>query len=231
MFIVALLALPGCAESVESENVFTDGVYAELRASATANGTLMRAILVVGGSDSNTYLELTGGDSLSVTAGAETKELRAQRLGDRYHYTSNLAVVEEDTEVVFRFERSIDDGAPDSRCTMPRPTRIDAPVEGDTFSRVQDAVVITWDTSGSNQPIELEVTGDCFTTLYQSFEDDPGSHTIEAETLASIEDPATACQATVTLSRTTSGSLDPGFGEGGSVVCIQSRSTTFRSEP
>ncbi|HWN68557.1 MAG TPA: hypothetical protein VNM90_13050 [Haliangium sp.] len=231
LLIVALLALPACAESVESDDVFTDGIYAELRAEATENGTHATVTLRVGGSSSNTYVMLTGDDSLSVTANGETEEMSPQNFGDRYHYTADLDATSEDTEVVFRFTRVIDDGAPDSHCILPRPMNIDVPVEGDNFSRLSDDVVITWDTSGSSRPISLSVSGDCFSGVTESFEDDPGTYTIPAGTMPSNADPATACVATVELSRTNGGALDPAFGEGGSVTCSQTRTITFRSDP
>jgi hypothetical protein len=228
----ALLALPACtAESVESDDVFTDGIYAELRAEATEDGTRATATLRVGGSSSNTYVRLTGEDSLSASADGETEEMNRQGFADRYYYTADLDANGEDTLVTFRFTRSLDDGAPDSHCTLPRPMSIEAPVEGSNFSRMQQDVEITWDTSGSSQPITLSIEGDCFNHLSQSFEDDPGSYTLPAGTLQSNGDPATACVATIELSRTNDGILDPGFGEGGSVVCTQTRSATFRSDP
>jgi hypothetical protein len=231
LFIVAMLALPACAESVESDDVLTDGIYAELSAVASANGTATTAVLVVGGSTSNTYVRLTGDDSLSASAGGQTEEMRPQSFGDIIHYHADLDTTDEDAEVIFRFTRSIDDGAPDSRCILPRPMTIDVPVASDTFSRLQADVVITWDTSGSNQPMNLKVEGDCFAELNESFENDPGTYTVPAGTLQSSMEPATACEATVRLSRTNSGTLDPAFGEGGSVVCSQVRSVTFRSDP
>jgi hypothetical protein len=228
----ALLALPSCtAESVESNDVLTDGIYAELRAEATEDGTRATATLRVGGSGSNTYVMLTGDDSLSASAGSETEEMNRQNVGDRYYYTADLDATGEDTVVTFRFARSIDDGAPDSRCTLPRPMTIEAPAEGSNYSRMQQDVEITWDTSGSSQPITLSVEGDCFGDFNESFEDDPGSYTIQAGTLTSSGDPATACVATIEVSRTNNGNLDPGFGEGGSVLCSQTRTATFRSDP
>jgi hypothetical protein len=230
--LLALLALPACtAESVESNDVFTDGMYAELHAAATEDGTRATATLRVGGSSSNTYVMLTGDDSLSATAGAETEEMNRQGFGDRYYYTADLDANGEDTVVTFRFTRSIDDGAPDSHCTLPRPMTIEAPADGSNFSRMEQDVEISWDTSGSSQPITLSIEGDCFNHLSLSFEDDPGSHTITAGTLQSSADPATACVATIELSRSNNGSLDPGFGEGGSVICTQTRTATFRSDP
>lgn len=232
LLVAALLGLPACAESVESDDVLTDGIYAELRAEASEDGLRASATLLVGG-PSNTYVMLTGDDSLTVSAAGQTEEMTAQNNGGNvFRYTADLAATDEDTEVVFRFDRTIDDGAPDSRCTLPRAMTIEAPLDGDVFSRTQNDVVITWDTSGSSQPVELTVEGDCFDgDVNESFPDDPGSYTIPAGTLTSLGDPPTACQATVRVSRRSSGSLDPGFGEGGLVVCSQVRTTTFRSDP
>ena len=228
----ALLALPSCAaESVGSDDVLTDGIYAEMRAEATEDGTRATATLRVGGSTSNTYVMLTGEDSLSASAGGETEDMSRQNIGDRYYYTADFDANGEDTVVTFRFARSIDDGAPDSHCTLPSPMTIEAPADGSNFSRMEQDVEIAWDTSGSSQPITLSIEGDCFNHLTLSFEDDPGSHTITAGTLESSADPATACVATIKVSRSNNGTLDPGFGEGGSVVCTQTRTATFRSDP
>jgi hypothetical protein len=232
MLTLALMALPACAESVGSDDVLTDGMYAELRAEASEDGIRATATLRVGGASSNTYVKLTGSDSLTATAAGETEEMTAQNNGGNvFRYTADLDATAEDTVVVFRFDRSIDDGAPSSRCTLPRPMVIEAPVDGDVFRRADDDLVITWDTSGSNQPIELTVEGACFDDLQVSLEDDPGTYTIQAGTLASAGDPPSACEATVALSRRNNGTLDPGFGEGGLVVCSQVRTTTFRSDP
>jgi major membrane immunogen (membrane-anchored lipoprotein) len=232
MLIAALLALPACAESVESDDVLTDGMYAELRAEASEDGTRITATLRVGGATSNTYVMLTGADSLTATAAGETEEMTAQNNGGNvFRYTADLDATAEDTVVVFRFDRSIDDGAPNSRCTLPRAMTIEAPVDGEVFRRADQDVEITWDTSGSNRPIDLTVEGECFDDVSVSLEDDPGSYTIQAGTLTSVGDPPSACEATVRLSRRNNGTLDPGFGEGGSVVCSQVRTTTFRSDP
>jgi hypothetical protein len=232
-FVASLLALSACAsESVESNDVLTDGIYASFEAVATEDGTRATATLLVGGSSSNTYVMLGGDDALTVTAAGETLELRErQGFGERYYYDADLATNAEDTVVVFRFERSIDSGAPDSRCTLPRAMTITAPSDGDAFSRMEADVLIAWDTSGTNEPIQLQVQGDCFTAISESFDSDPGEYVIPAATLQSSQDPATACQATVTLSRNNNGTLDPAFGEGGSVLCRQVRTTTFRSDP
>ena len=63
------LALACSDESVESEDIRTTGIYPEIQVTATGNGSsLVRVRLKVGGSDSNTYLNLTGDDTLSASA-------------------------------------------------------------------------------------------------------------------------------------------------------------------
>jgi hypothetical protein len=225
------LSLSGCAESVESDDVLTDGIYADLRAVASEDGMRVTVTLLVGGEDSNTYVKLTGDDSLTATADGETRTLTPWRLGDRYHYSADLAANTVDTEVVFRFERTIDDGAPDSRCTVPAAIEITAPVDGDVASRAEDDLVITWTPSPDDDTLFLELQGDCIQGTSLSLDDDTGSHTIPAGTLVSQSDPPAACQTEIRLSRERSGTLDPAFGEGGRVVCSQHRTTTFRSDP
>lgn len=225
------LSVSACAESVESDDVLTDGIYADLRAVATEDGMRVTAILVVGGAASNTYVRLTGDDVLTASAEGETRRLTAQNLGDIYHYTTDLAASTEDTEVLVRFERTIDEGAPDSRCTMPAAFEITGPTDGDVFSRAENDLVITWTPSSEDDTLRLEVDGDCIQDITLTLDEDTGSHTIPAGTIVSLRDPPQACQTEIRLSRERSGTLDAAFGEGGRVVCSQRRGSSFRSDP
>lgn len=228
---VLALSITACAESVESDDVLTDGIYADLSAVATEDGMRVTATLLVGGAASNTYVRLTGDDALTASADGETRMLTAQGSGAIVHYATDLAANTEDTEVVFRFERTIDDGAPDSRCNVPAAFSITAPSDGDVVSRAGDDLVITWTPSNQDDTLRLEVDGDCIEDITVTLDDDTGSHTIPAGTIESLRDPPEACQTEVRLSRERSGTLDPAFGEGGSVICSQHRVTTFRSDP
>lgn len=225
------LSVSACAESVESNDVLTDGIYAELRAASTEDGTSVTATLLVGGADSNTFVRLTGDDALTATAGSETRTLASRNLGDRYFYTTDLEASTGDTEVIFRFERTIDDGAPDSRCTMPAAVAITGPTGDAAVSRADSDLVITWTPGDADDTLQLDIEGDCIQGYGTTLDDSAGTHTLPAGTLVSASDLPAACQSTIRLTRQRSGMLDPAFGEGGSVVCSQRRETSFRSDP
>src|SRR4030095_9550092 len=68
----------GCRQEVESTDVRTSGVYPVIDVTADGSGsTRVQVKLKVGGSASNTFLELTGEDRLTATAGGVTKDLDA----------------------------------------------------------------------------------------------------------------------------------------------------------
>ncbi|WP_428265500.1 hypothetical protein [Haliangium sp.] len=227
-----VLGLGACAESVESENVFTDGMYADLEARATETGTQVSATLRVGGATSNTYVMLGGGDRLRVSAGSESVTLATQSTGDVYRYVATLDTNEGGTEVIFDFQRDLDDGAPDSHCTLPAASDITAPSDGQVIRRADDDLVITWDLSaGPDDRLRLDVLGPCFIDLSETLDSAAGSYLIPAGTIESRNDPPAACSATVRLTSESSGSLDPGFGEGGRVLCRQEREVSIRLDP
>ena len=75
----ALIALmgplsTGCA-SIESSDIKTSGIYADFEAKSSGEGsTLLSASLKVG-ENSNTYLDLVEGDTLTASFDEETKRL------------------------------------------------------------------------------------------------------------------------------------------------------------
>lgn len=227
---LALLAV-GC-ESIESTDVMTDAIYADLVATSDGSSTHTAATLRLGGATSNTFVNLQGDDVLSVTAGGETKEMLEGYVGDIYIYNADFELSEADTEFIFSLDRSVDAGAPDSRCTLPEPLDVTAPAGGETFSRELDDLTITWTPSGEQDQIRVTVRGECMWDEVVDVNGDPGTLVITAGTILSLDDdnPA-ACNATVIVQRRRSGTLDPGYGEGGSIVGVQAREVSFRTDP
>jgi hypothetical protein len=76
------------------------------------------------------------------------------------------------------------------------------------------------------------VSGSCLNLTTQSIGADSGSFTIPKNALTSPGSQATeSCQATLTVTRSRAGHLDPAFGYGGDIACQQARTVTFTSTP
>lgn len=232
--LAALALLPllvGC-ESVESEDVLTDGVFAEYTAVSEGAGARAQAVLRVGGAASNTFLNLEGGDVLSVTAGEESAELSEQNLGDYYFYTADLDAGAAGTEYDFAFTRTVDDGAPSSTCSMPDAFEVTSPEEDVVISRGAGSITVSWTESGKADGMEVHVKGDCIFDYVEAISGDPGTFVIEPGTLLTPDEQADqSCDATVELYRKRSGSLDAAFGEGGFIFAAQLRSVKIRLDP
>lgn len=223
---LVFLAL-GCTESVESTDIRTTGIYPEITVEAEGNGSSTVTVrLKVGGSNSNTFLDLTGGDTLEATVEGETKRLR--ETSDET-YSATFPVDAEGTEFLVAFLRTEEDeSAPASVVRLPAPFELEvAPREA---SRATDDVELTWDPPG-NGDIDWQISGECIKREWDAIPDD-GSHTITADSIETFEsDKADSCTVTVLLERSRRGSVDEAFTEGGRVVAIQRRRTTFTSTP
>ena len=216
----------GCSESVESTDVKTTGIYPEITVTADGSGSSrVRVRLKVGGSNSNTLLDLTGGDELTATVDGDTKVL--DETSDET-YTATFPVDEEGTEFTIAFTREDDDSAPASTVTLPAPfTMLASPPEA---SRATDDVDIDWDPpAGGN--VEFSMSGDCVKMDQDDLPDD-GSHTITADSIETFEDDEDeSCTVSVGLERAQRGNIDPAFTEGGRIEALQVRSDSFTSTP
>ena len=227
-YAVLGLALLGCSETeeVESTDVRTSGIYPEFTVTATGNGSSrVEARLKVGGDDSNTFLDLTGADTLEVTADGETKTLE----GSGHSYIATFDVDAAGTEFVFAFLRGDDDdSAPMSVVELPEPFEME--VTTAEVQRMVDDVEFTWEPEGDGD-IGLDVDGDCIFPETGATPDD-GSHSVPPEDLEEPgDDDGDECTGTVQLTRSQRGSIDDAFTEGGEIVARHVRSDTFKSVP
>lgn len=229
--VLLLLSLWGC-ESVSSQDVETNAMYASFEATGEGVGVRATAVLKVGGASATTYVNLEGGDRLVVTAGETEVEMTESFVSDLYIYDADIPAVEVGTELVFRLERQSGEDALDSRCSLPLGLTVLAPEPVETLSRAIDDLAIAWTPSGEQDPVRAVISGDCIWDEVVDVQGDPGNTTVMAGTLASLdeENPA-ACSAQVEVQRRRSGSVDPAFGEGGSTICQQVAGTSFQSEP
>lgn len=233
--LLPLLALIAC-ESVDSEAIRTDAMYADITVETDGAGTAtVGTTLRVGGPTSNTFVELAGGDALRVKAGEQAADLTEQSFWEMHSYSADLPIDAEDTEYVIAFERSIDTSAPESMVSMPAPFDLiapEAPEGGDTFSRDADPITITWEPAEGGDDMIVEVESDC--TVHETFalQGDPGTFTIEPGDLMTWDSMAdTTCSAEIHVLRSRAGQLDAAYGEGGTIRAIQRRIVEVRLAP
>ncbi len=232
ILFLTLASLVAC-EAVDSTDVMTDGVYADISAEAEGDGsTRTSAILRVGGSTSNTFLELVESDSLTASTGEDSQTMIDQSIGDFHAYVAEFDVDAEDTEFVVAFDREVDESAPNTVMSLPAQFDLTGPEEAVTVSRSQEEITISWEPSGSDDEMLWSVTGDCFFDADGGVDGDPGTVTVEAGTLESTdEDEPATCEATLTITRSRVGSLDENYGEGGTAFGRQVRSVDILVSP
>jgi hypothetical protein len=226
--LLALLPLVfACRETVESEDVRTSGIYPEMLVTATGSGsTNVQVRLKVGGSDSNTFLVLTGADKLEATVGATTRTLDETSAET---YTASFGVDAEDTQIVISLVRGVaDEGAPASVVSLPAP--FTASLDDTEYSRATDAIAMTWE-PGASGLVDWRMSGSCIHSLGDSVPDD-GAHTLPAGSIDTFESERDdSCTVGVDFTRSRRGSIDSAFTEGGSIIARQIRSAGFTSTP
>lgn len=224
-FLLLGVILLGCSEEVESTDVRTTGVYPEFTVTATGNGSSrVEARLKVGGNNSNTFLDLTGGDTLEVTVDGETKTLD----GNDETYSATFDVDAGGTEFIFAFLRDGDDDAPMSVVELPEPFEME--VTTAEAQRTVDDVELTWEPEGPGD-VDVHVDGDCF-FFHAGDTPDDGAHSVAAEDLVGPgDDDGEECTGTVELTRNERGTIDDAFTEGGEIVARHVRRDTFKSLP
>jgi hypothetical protein len=223
--VISLLA-PGCAQEVESTDVRTSGVYPEIDVTATGNGSSRVVVrLKVGGRNSNTYLDLTGPDTLQASTGGTTKTLDSS---DSHSYAA-VFPTDAQAEFTVAFLRGpADTNAPASRVTLPVP--FDAALDTTQASRATSDVTVTW-TPPAAGDLSLTVNGGCFIGYAEQTPDD-GTAIVSRDRLQTYNGRANdSCTADVTLERDGMGEVDPAFTEGGSVLARQIRGASFTTTP
>lgn len=237
--MAASLALVAC-EKVDSGDVATDAVYAELRATADGSGnTELYAALKTGGANSNTFLDLITGDELLGYQDTTAQVMGEQSLGNARWYTTAYAIDAADTPFRIAFLRTQTPehncnavSAPQSNVTLPSPFNITGPAANTTFSRAADDVVVTWDTSGQADPMSWVMAGDCIEIRAGDINGDPGTLTIAANQFVALQDHETeTCSVTISIRRIRGGTVDPNYGEGGEFLGRQLREIDVLSAP
>ena len=220
-----------------SEDIKTSGIRVEIEVtSSSENQAEIDVALLVGGSNSNTYINLSGGDKLTATLNdATTKDLNEETdLLDSKKVTYNITF------------NNAGAGASNAsyKVSLQRPTETDALnstvnipeaitgfiADKNTFSRSSEDLSLTWNGLNNGSNVELSYEGDCIFNDSVDTSDD-GSYQINSGVIESNASSNQNCDITFTLTRQLSGSLDPNYGEGGYIRAYKTSSFDVSSIP
>lgn len=223
------LTAAGCSkETTSSSNIKTAGIAALIDVNAV-NDTqaTVHVELVVGGSSSNTYVTLEGGDTLVAIVGTSEKTLQAIDTGV---YEANFSGVAEDTEFKVELRRPNDTPATDNHGTLPSPFTLTAPTAD--LSRATDDLVATWTPSGKSDPFILNFSGTCIFDKGVDVAGDPGTQTVAKGTLESTGgNTPEACDIKLSAERSRAGTKDSAFDPESWFKLHQNRAVSFTSKP
>jgi hypothetical protein len=223
LFLTAALTA-GCRQEVESTDIETSGVYPVIDVEADGSGnTRVQVKLKVGGWASNTFLELTGDDRLTATAGGVTKDLDGS---GPVAYAATFPT-EAEGSFTIAFTRGADKiSAPNTTVTLPAPYAVT--LARSEVSRATGSLDFTWTPAGSGD-LDASLVGRCIELVLDTIPDD-GAASMAGDSIRAHET-NDACTVTLTLARARSGELDPAFTEGGDVQARQLRTATFTTTP
>lgn len=235
--VAAVAAFAAGCETVDSDDVATEGIYAHFEINgysttdARASGNLR-----VGGSSSNTFLDLTENDALiAYRSDEESRAMAKQDNGLGFiSYHATFGVATNGTPFKISFLRTHDpseecagESAPNSAATMPMPYMMTIPAG--PYSRTGAGIPITWSPFGESDPMYWNASGPCIQPTGNQAISDTGSYTIPAGTL--VGGTAGTCTISIGLERRRGGTLDPAYGEGGTIWAAQIRSVQVTSDP
>lgn len=228
--LVLVVLFAGCS-TVDSSDILTSGIHAELSASSGGEGsTTVQAVLYLGNPINLNFVQLTGDDQLIASHAGQDKEMAQTTLLNIVSHRASFPTDAEGEQFTISLQRSVDDGAPDSYATLPAKFTLSGPTA--PTSRAT-AIALTWAPASSTDPMTWQATGDCIDVASGMITADTGSFSVPADTLHKRMGTGIAdtCVVTIAVSRTRVGVLDPGYGKGGRMVGVQSRTVTVTSNP
>lgn len=231
---LALLVLMTACTKVDSQDILTHGMNAQIEARGDSFGnTTVSTTLYLGDPINLNFVELSAGDELIATTGTSSKPMQESSILNITSYTAQFSTNAADEEFEVAFDRTVDAGAPSSTVTLPDPFDIEPYTN--PVSRAGD-MTIAWSGPGTDK-LAWSISGSCIDAAGAAVQADTGGALLPAGTIKKRM-PANAndvvpdsCEATLQLTRSRDGDLDPGYGKGGSIVGTQVRSTTFTTAP
>lgn len=229
LMIPVLIGLTAACTDVQSQDLLTHGLYADLSVTADGTGSSRAdAVLRSGGMTSNSFVELTADDQLTADAGGDPVTMDPITLGSYHAYEATLPTDDSTATFTISLVRTVDAGAPDSTITLPNAFDVTAPAA--SISRAAD-LALAW-TPASSDPMTITATGDCINLYVTTADTDNGGFTIPANAITAVSgQEANNCSVEIKLERKHAGVVDPAYGQGGEAQGIQVRTITSNSTP
>jgi hypothetical protein len=229
--------LPACS-SIDSEDIDTDAIQADVAVRVRNDGTAsdVTATLSAG---AFTFIDLGGDDRLVARAADTSVELQESDLLGAVRYDGVLdGVAAVDTEVTVAFERTAFAAAPASTVTLPARVALAAPAAGTAFSRANDDLVVTLAAADATDGARVAWSGDCIEAGGLDLPAGQAEVTIARGTLTKAaptpdaDAPAVpdSCALTLTVERVRTGVLDGAFG-GGQIRALTSDKRDLTTNP
>jgi len=237
--------LTQCGDSsVPSPEVSNADIRAEIKAVSDGSGTISVHGTLYEDSSGRT-LELKSSEMLIVSQNrntealfglkynlwqrsednAEVATLQSSEDDDSYSYIGIFYQQKLNDLFYISFVRTADRSVLNSEVTLPNPFQILSPGSGQTFSRSDGAINVTWDSSGTADDMQIEVDSVCPLHHWQRIEDN-GNYPLLLGTSQQE-----SCTVTIVLNRIRPGLVAAEFGKGGYIHGLQQRSVSIISVP
>jgi hypothetical protein len=228
--LMLVVLCTGCS-SVDSSDILTSGIYAELSASSAGTGTTqVSATLYLGNPINLDFVDLTGDDQLIASHAGQTMVMSETSVLNIVGHNATFATDAEGEEFAIDLQRTVDNGAPESTATLPAKFTLAGPT---TPTSRAGTIALTWSPANTADRMSWQATGDCIDLAVGMIPGDTGSFSIPANAIhkkmsAGVVD---SCMVTIAVSRTRDGHLDPGYGKGGHITGVQARTISVTSNP
>lgn len=217
--------LAACANT-DSSNVTTAGIYADFDVTNLGNQSNVVAQLKVGGAISNTVLELSGGDELIAYNGSQSYVMIKDDsfIGD-VKYRATFTGDPGGTQYTITFNRPSTNESLASSVILPDAFNLTSDNSGSYTSN--DDIWVTWTPASALNNTAIRLSGICG-SFYTTTPPNSTGINIPLSDVSKvfISDPD-SCTLSLEVSRQNTRSVNSQFGEGGSFVAKQIRSSSF----
>jgi len=241
LLIFLSISLISSCSKVDSDDLKSSGFNAVISAEAEGDGnTLVEARFYTGSDLERASIELSSEDELIVSADGTRYFFREESVFlEETSYEATINTDTGGTELTVSLVRRNDTSAPSSVVTLPEGMTFNMPAMGTAFHS-GESITANWTPAVLSAELEIDYDILCVHSLGGNIRivhrfdiPDSGIFAINVDYLLAGKDinQSFVCSATITLTRTNTGVLDPNYGKGGSIQASQVREVSVSIDP